>query len=161
MDPVTEHARAVAEGRTIAWRLVRMAGRRHLSGSARRQRRPGRAAAGAGRLAEACPRRQLRVGPHGTGLRRFRKAYVQVAWGNGKSTKLSGLSLYMLMADGEASAEVYGRTTTRDQTRIVNEDRTRLPFERYTLYVDDLAKVYPICTSGVCSDILIQLAGVS
>src|SRR5690606_1060987 len=33
-----------------------------------------------------------------TGLRRYRQAYVQVARKNGKSTMLSGLSLYMLMA---------------------------------------------------------------
>lgn len=54
-----------------------------------------------------------------TGLRRYRKAYVQVARGNGKSTLLSGLGLYMLMADGEQGAEVYATATKRDQARIV------------------------------------------
>ncbi|MGE4341402.1 MAG: terminase large subunit, partial [Pigmentiphaga sp.] len=54
-----------------------------------------------------------------TGLRRFRKAMVMVARGNGKSTLLSGLGLYMLMADGEAGAEVYATATMRDQARIV------------------------------------------
>lgn len=54
-----------------------------------------------------------------TGLRRYRKAYVQVARGNGKSTLLSGLGLYMLMADGEAGAEVYATATMREQARIV------------------------------------------
>lgn len=54
-----------------------------------------------------------------TGLRRFRKAYIQVARGNGKSTLLSGLGLYMLMADGEAGAEVYATATKREQARIV------------------------------------------
>ncbi len=54
-----------------------------------------------------------------TGLRRFRKAYVQVARGNGKSSLLSALGLYMLMADGEAGAEVYATATMREQARIV------------------------------------------
>jgi phage terminase large subunit-like protein len=54
-----------------------------------------------------------------TGLRRFRKAYVQVGRKNGKSTMLSGLGLYMLMADGEFGAEVYATATKHEQARIV------------------------------------------
>lgn len=54
-----------------------------------------------------------------TRRRRFRKAYVQVARKNGKSTLLSGLGLYMLMADGEAGAQVYATATKKDQARIV------------------------------------------
>jgi phage terminase large subunit-like protein len=54
-----------------------------------------------------------------TGLRRFRKAYVQVGRKNGKSTMLSGLGLYMLMADSEFGAEVYATATKSDQAKIV------------------------------------------
>jgi len=54
-----------------------------------------------------------------TGLRRYRQAYVQVARKNGKSTMLSGLSLYMLMADGELGSQVYATATKKDQAKIV------------------------------------------
>lgn len=54
-----------------------------------------------------------------TGLRRYRKAYVQVARKNGKSTVLSGLGLYMLMADGELGSQVYATATKKEQAKIV------------------------------------------
>lgn len=53
------------------------------------------------------------------GTRRFRRAYVEVPRGNGKSTMSAALALYMLCADGEPGAEVYAFATTRDQARIV------------------------------------------
>lgn len=57
-----------------------------------------------------------------TGMRRFRRAYVEVPRGNAKSTLSSGVGLYMLAADGEGGAEVYSAATTRDQARIVFRD---------------------------------------
>ena len=57
-----------------------------------------------------------------TGLRRFTEAYEEVARKNAKSTKGSGLFLYMLTADGEHGAECYTAATTRDQARIVFDD---------------------------------------
>jgi len=54
-----------------------------------------------------------------TGHRRYRKAFVEVAAGNGKSTLLSGLALYMLLADGEEGPEVYAAATKAEQARIV------------------------------------------
>jgi phage terminase large subunit-like protein len=57
-----------------------------------------------------------------TGKRRFRRAYVEVPRGNGKSALSSGIGLYMLAADGEGGAEVYSAATTRDQARIVFRD---------------------------------------
>lgn len=57
-----------------------------------------------------------------TGLRRFREGYVEVPRKNAKSTLSSGLSLFMLSADGEHGAEVYSAATTRDQARIVFDD---------------------------------------
>lgn len=53
------------------------------------------------------------------GFRRFRKSYVEVPRGNGKSALSSAVSLVMLMADGEKGAEVYSLATTSDQARIV------------------------------------------
>ena len=53
------------------------------------------------------------------GKRRFRRAYVEVPRGSGKSFLSSALALYMLAADGEGGAEVYSLATTRDQARIV------------------------------------------
>jgi phage terminase large subunit-like protein len=52
-------------------------------------------------------------------LRRFRRAYTEVAKGNGKSALTSPAANYMAFADGEPGAEVYSAATTRDQARIV------------------------------------------
>lgn len=57
-----------------------------------------------------------------TGARRFRKAYIEVPRGNGKSTMLSGIGLYMETADGEKGADVYSFATTKEQARIVFND---------------------------------------
>lgn len=54
--------------------------------------------------------------------RRYRRAYVEVPRGNGKSTLLSGVGLYCLVADREGGAEVYSFATTRDQAKIVFGD---------------------------------------
>lgn len=56
------------------------------------------------------------------GDRRFRRVYVEVPRGNGKSALSSTIGLYMLALDGEAGAEVYSAATTRDQARIVFRD---------------------------------------
>ena len=40
------------------------------------------------------------------GTRRYRRAYIEVARKNGKTTIGAGLALYMLVADGEPRAEV-------------------------------------------------------
>lgn len=55
----------------------------------------------------------------GTYYRRYRTAYVEVPRGNGKSTLLSGVGLYMLCADNEAGAQVYSAATKKDQAKIV------------------------------------------
>ncbi len=54
-----------------------------------------------------------------TGERRFKETMFLVARKNGKSTMLSGIALYMLVADGEGGAEVYSVATKKDQARIV------------------------------------------
>lgn len=56
------------------------------------------------------------------GTRRFRRAYIEVPRGNGKSAISSGVGLYCLCGDGEGGAEVYSFATTRDQAKIVFGD---------------------------------------
>lgn len=53
------------------------------------------------------------------GNRRFRRVYIEVPRGNGKSAFAAPIGLYMLALDGEEGAEVYSAATTRDQARIV------------------------------------------
>jgi phage terminase large subunit-like protein len=62
----------------------------------------------------------------GSGLRRFRRAYVEVARKNGKSTWTAGLGLYFLIADGEPGAQVYSAATTRDQAKIIHTAASRM-----------------------------------
>lgn len=52
-------------------------------------------------------------------LRRYRMAYISTAKKSGKSTILAGLGLYMLIADGEPGAEIYGAAADREQASIV------------------------------------------
>lgn len=56
------------------------------------------------------------------GRRVCRTVYIEVPRKNGKSTLCSLLALYHLLADKEASAEVYAAAVTRDQARIVFND---------------------------------------
>lgn len=60
------------------------------------------------------------------GTRRFRYAYVEIPRKNGKTTFAAGVALYMMIADGEAGAEVYTGATTRDQAKICFEEAQRM-----------------------------------
>jgi phage terminase large subunit-like protein len=54
-----------------------------------------------------------------TRLRRFRRAYTEVAKGNGKSALSSAVANYTGFAENEPGAEIYSAATTRDQAKIV------------------------------------------
>lgn len=54
-----------------------------------------------------------------TGERRYKETMLYVARKNGKSTLLSGIALYCLIADGEAGAEVYSVASKKDQAKLV------------------------------------------
>ena len=54
--------------------------------------------------------------------RRYRETMLYVARKNGKSTLLSGIALYCLIADREAGAEVYSVASKKDQARIIYEE---------------------------------------
>lgn len=57
-----------------------------------------------------------------TGYRKYRETMFYVARKNGKSTLLADIALYMLIADGEAGAEVYSVATKKDQSRIIFDE---------------------------------------
>ena len=58
------------------------------------------------------------------GTRQYRTAYIELPRKNGKSTLAAGVANYLLYADGEAGAQIYGAAYTRDQASIVfNEAR--------------------------------------
>ena len=61
-----------------------------------------------------------------TKTRRFRSGYVEIARKNGKTTMASGLALYMMLADGEAGAEVYSAATKRDQAKLAWDEAGRM-----------------------------------
>lgn len=50
-----------------------------------------------------------------TGLRRFNETMFLLGRKNGKTTILSAIALYMMIADGEGSAECYSVATKKDQ----------------------------------------------
>jgi phage terminase large subunit-like protein len=54
-----------------------------------------------------------------TQLRRFARAYLEVARKNAKSTLAAGILLFMTTADGEPGAHSYSAATTGDQAREV------------------------------------------
>ena len=150
-SPVTAYAEAVVRSRVVANRLVRLACERHLrdlkSGAKRGLRfDEGRAervmeffprflrlaeGAHAGQAFELQPWQQFIIGSlfgwlGADGCRRFRKAYVECAKGNGKSPLSAGVGLYGLLADGEEGAEIYSAAVTRDQANILFRDAKRM-----------------------------------
>jgi len=52
-----------------------------------------------------------RLNPDGTRTRRV--GYIEVPKKNGKSTLLAGIALYLLVADAEPGAEIYGAAADR------------------------------------------------
>lgn len=54
-----------------------------------------------------------------TGLRIYHEVLLGLPRKNGKSTMAAGISLYLLVADGEAGPEVYNAAGAKDQARVV------------------------------------------
>lgn len=59
-------------------------------------------------------------------IRRYRIAWIEVARKNGKSELLAGIALYLLVADDEEGAEIYGCAVDRDQARKVYDVAERM-----------------------------------
>lgn len=57
-----------------------------------------------------------------TGLRKYRETLFYVARKNGKSTLLSGIAMYMMIADNEPGAEVYSVASKKDQAKIIFDE---------------------------------------
>jgi phage terminase large subunit-like protein len=56
------------------------------------------------------------------GFRRFRRAYVEIGKGNGKSPLAAGIGHYMLLGCRKLRAEVYSAATDKDQAAILFRD---------------------------------------
>lgn len=144
LDPVTQYAKDVTEGKIIAGKLVRLACERHLNDLKTAKNRGFyfdskeaqyiidffrflrhfKGTGWAGRPFILEPWQEFIVGSingwkKADGTRRFTRAYNQIARKNGKSPIGGGVADFMLVADGEPGAEVYSAATKRDQARIV------------------------------------------
>lgn len=146
-DPVTAWATSVCAGAVVAGPHVRNACRRHLDdlekGPARgltwdlaAARRAIEFFPDVLRLAggqfeglpfELHPSQQFKVGSlfgwkRADGTRRFRRAYIEEAKGNGKSPVAAGVGMYGLLADQEPRAEVYAAASMKSQAMVLFRD---------------------------------------
>ena len=78
------------------------------------------------------------------GTRRFRYVYEELPRKNGKSTKLAGVGLDMLVCDGEAGAEIYSAATKRDQARIIFDEAKRMVATSPELRRDQALQAQPV-----------------
>ncbi len=58
--------------------------------------------------------------------RRFRRAYIEMGKGNGKSPMIGGIGLYAMMSDGEPGAEIYAAAARKEQAGILFRDAVRM-----------------------------------
>lgn len=143
-DPVLAYAKDVLNGKIVAGPHVRNACRRHLDdlqhGKDRGLKWDLQGALRAInffpdvlRLAQGkfegmpfhlAPAQQFIIGSifgwkREDGFRRFRRAYVEMAKGGGKSPMAGGVGMYCLLADGEAQAEVYAGASMKSQAMVI------------------------------------------
>lgn len=64
--------------------------------------------------------------PDGTITRRFRRAYIEMGKGNGKSPLAGGIGLYGMMADNEAGAQIYAAAAKKEQAGILFQDACKM-----------------------------------
>lgn len=83
-----------------------------------------------------------------SGLRRFRRAFVEIGKGNGKSPMAAGIGHYMLTASGKIRAEVYSAATDKDQAAILFRDAVsmweRSPGLRHRLVASGINPVWQL-----------------
>lgn len=155
MDPVTRYAVDVLEGRVVAGKWQRLACKRHVDDIARQNLddfpyrfeidRAQRVFDFFGYLVftggdRSIVGKQIALQPFQifllgsvfgwvhkvTGYRRYKKAYIQLGRKNGKSLLVSGIGLYMLMADDWWSSQVYATATKKDQAKIVWSEAVKM-----------------------------------
>jgi phage terminase large subunit-like protein len=59
-------------------------------------------------------------------VRRYRECYLSTARKNGKTELIAGIMLYMLVGDGEDSAEIYGLALDKDQAGLAYRAAARM-----------------------------------
>lgn len=62
----------------------------------------------------------------GQWVRRFRRAYIEQAKGQGKSPLVGGIGLYGMLWDWEPGAQIYSAGATRDQADILFQDAVKM-----------------------------------
>ena len=60
------------------------------------------------------------------GFRRYRRCYLEMGKGNGKSPLAGGMGLYGLMADGESGAQIYAAAAKKEQAMILFQDAVKM-----------------------------------
>lgn len=173
---MTHYARQVLSGKIVAGRPVRLACERHLRDLAKQSETGMRFDRELARRAIAFfeemleieagsrtrpfvlePWQRFIVGSvfgwlNADGTRRFRTAYVEVAKGNGKTPLAAGVGLYGLVADGEASPEIYSAAVTADQARICWKDAAAMVLrspELRSAIEDRVASLYCPANGGI------------
>ena len=58
--------------------------------------------------------------------RRFRRAYIEMGKGNGKTPMGAGIALYGLLADNEHGAEIYAVASIKEQANILFQDAVNM-----------------------------------
>ena len=94
------------------------------------------------------------------GTRKYRRAYIEIARKNGKSTLAAAIACILLFLDDEPGAEVYGAAADKDQAAIVFDlakqmveaspelSRRAEPYKR-SIVVPSSASVYRVLSADV------------
>jgi phage terminase large subunit-like protein len=85
-----------------------------------------------------------------TGLRITRRAFLQIARKQGKSELAAAVALYMLLADDEASPQVFGAAQDRDQASLVFDVAAQMVHRSEPLR--NVAKVLPSVKRIICAE---------
>lgn len=99
------------------------------------------------------------------GTRRFRRAHIEIARKNGKSTLAAAIMLLCFLLDGEPCSEIYCAATKRDQAAIVWDEaarmvearpyllsRVRLLNSKKHMFLPDGSKFIPLAADGKTAD---------
>lgn len=68
----------------------------------------------------------MRKNEQGLIVRRFQRAYIEIAKGSGKSPLVGGMGLYGMIADREPGAQIYSCGATYDQASILFQDAVKM-----------------------------------
>lgn len=97
-----------------------------------------------------------------TGLRRYRRAYLELPRGTGKTSMAAGIALLLLVADNEPGAEIFGAAADRAQASLafdiakaMVEDSPQLKklikVYRHSLVVENTRSVYRVLSAEAYS----------